>query len=272
MTSYSTLTILLILIAALSTPAAAVNRKLQRRKGRKLQVSSKSSKCAKVTKDSCIHIVMDDLEAKNKNNKNFVDIAMKVNGNGNPNVGVVGVKGTTWLSNGKILDPNDEFKMEDYFYFITCDVLKGSLRPSKTTIDVTRAICHLDICIGSTYTDDDGGKIPDCVYLKGFITGKNDGDAVLKITDDQRLRNVADFYAMIVSGTGRFTGSIGYAYVQPEGNFDSNANNQRNWEIDLDASVSPWFNSELVDVTPSDEDEDPGMRSKEFSAMFTALP
>jgi len=259
MTSYSTLTILLILIAALSTPAAAVNRKLQRRKGRKLSSSGegKNSKChkaAKYSKDSCIRVVMDDFVGEGRNN--FIEIGKKVV---NFKDGSYTLKdsavGTTWISNGKIKDPNENFKNEDYFYHITCDVLKGSIEPKY--IYVKRAICHLDICIGST--DDDGEKIPDCVYLKGFIkeTGKNPDKPVLlsptsfnDITEGQPLRNVADFYASIVSGTGRFVGSIGQARVFPKGDFDS-PNGDKQWEIDIDASVYPWFNSKLVATEPS---------------------
>ena len=232
MTSYSTLTILLILIAALSTPAAAVNRKLQRRKGRKLSRSGegKNSKCAKNQKSSCVKVTFVDDEIETTKQKNDLRINYGY-GFGPKKVPL------QWIAFG-LVDRPEGAKNTDYVYL---DVKR------ERQDGLFGVICHIDVCMG---VNED--EVKDCVYIRGQTKGKLNPEA-------QTFEDVSFFNAMVIGGTGRFTGSIGAATVDPTGDNDGDS---EGWVIELDASISTWYTS--------DDPEKP--KSKEFSAMFTALP
>ena len=145
--------------------------------------------------------------------------------------------GTQWIGKGAVMDDNGSYNNPDYFYYIHCTVLDGRIDSTmnfdQRLLENEKLTCNIDICVGVDHSE---VGVADCVFLKGLTKF----DIMIKTSTAENLEG--DFYASVIGGLGRFTGSIGRAEFIPGGNPGVGA------IVDLDATVSPYYEGEKVEV------------------------
>ena len=247
--SYLTLT--LILVAACFNPVVSQVDTAEARKQTKSPTIA-PPKCSKNDKASCIKIVMDRFALDKDDGRDKVSYGNGPKatnqsnqiGKNNPIKTTPQAEGTQWIRKGEVEDPDGTYGVkDDYFYYAQCTVLEGQIDyatawPNRLMKN-EKVACNIDICVGTGHAEAD---VPDCVFLKGLT--KFD----IKVKSNGQNKNTESFYAAIIGGLGRFTGSTGLAEIFPGENTDEN-DEFLGAVVELDASISPYYyDSERVEV------------------------